>query len=453
MIYTLMHKNIKVIDIEINDDGKMTKCIKMHNHNHMPVGTYVDFDKVGIKKLNDWFINRTLPISREGYDMLAKKLNINYPTVLPLKSYGLSLSDQYWLKEENDSISWDDINFFDNDFSLDLGDLLLSKYGLNKPYNLISPDSSSNGDLKKRWKIINGRRVLLKSGTKPYFYEVFNELIASKIMDRLDINHIKYYILEDDNNLYSACDNFINSSKDLVPIYSLMQDYKMNNSESFFNYFIRILDSLNIDGYREELDKMLFIDYLIGNVDRHLNNFGLIRNAKTLEFEAIAPIYDSGSSLGYSLNDTELEYAFDLNWKPFKSNKIKTQLDLIKDFSWLDINKLNHVEDDILDVCLKYDEYISDKRRKALIKFIRKRVDYINDYLGTMKLRDSYYSKLDLKILDYAKINGIIESIDSLIPIVNKSHITIQRSINKLVKVKALERIGANKNGYWKYID
>lgn len=32
------------------------------------------------------------------------------------KAFGLSLSDQYWLKPYNLDIKYDDINFFDNDF-------------------------------------------------------------------------------------------------------------------------------------------------------------------------------------------------------------------------------------------------------------------------------------------------------------------------------------------------
>lgn len=451
MIYTLMHRNIKVSDIEIDELGRIKKIIKIYNKNHMPIGTLLDIEKLGVSKLNDWFINRTIPLSRTNYKNFSIKYNITTPTQLPLKSYALSLSDQYWIKKESDIVLWDDINFFDNSFSLDLGDLLVGKNVINKPINFISPDSSSNGDLMKRWKIINGKRMLLKSGSKPYNYEVFNEIIASKIMERLEIDHVKYFFLKDENNIYSACENFITQSKELVTIYQLFNEYKKDNKESYFSFLIRILEKYNIDGYRKELNKMLFIDFLIGNIDRHLNNFGVIRDIKTLEIEAIAPIYDSGSSFGFNLNDKELEYAFDLDWKPFKTNKIKTQLDLIDDFSWLDINKLNMVENDLIEVCLKHDDYISTSRRNALVKFLRRRVDYINNYLGILKLNDSYYSKLDLKILDYAKINGMIDNIDSLIPITNKSHITIQRSINKLVKMNRIERIGANKNGYWKY--
>lgn len=452
MIYTLMHRNEKVIDIDIDEYGKIKKYIKMYNRNHMPYGTIKDFDKVGISKLNDWFVNRTIPSSRDLYKEFSKKYNIDSPTSLPLKSYALSLSDQYWIKEAYDDITWDDINFFDNPFSLDLGDLLVGKNVYNKPINYISPDSSSNGDLMKRWKIINGKRVLLKSGTKPYNYEVFNEVIASSLMDLFDINHVKYCVLEDDNNIYSACDNFILSSKDLVTVYQLFNDNKKENSESYFDFLIRILDGFNIDNYRVELNKMFFIDFLIGNVDRHLNNFGLIRDIKSLKFEAVAPIYDSGSSFGFNINDRQLAEEFYLDWKPFKSNKIETQLDLIDDFNFLDVKKLDEVEKIVNDICLKNNNYISNDRRNSMIKFIRKRVDYIKKYLN-VNTTNKEYSQLDLKVLEYIKTNGRIDNIDGLAALFNKSHITIQRSINRLVINNDIERVGANKNGYWKVKD
>ena len=47
------------------------------------------------------------------------------------------------------------------------------------------------------------------------------------------------------------------------------------------------------------LDRMLVLDYLIVNEDRHQNNFGVIRNADTLEYPGAAPIYDSGTSLWF----------------------------------------------------------------------------------------------------------------------------------------------------------
>ena len=44
---------------------------------------------------------------------------------------------------------------------------------------------------------------------------------------------------------------------------------------------------------------MIVLDYLIVNEDRHQNNFGVVRNAETLEYLGAAPIYDSGTSLWF----------------------------------------------------------------------------------------------------------------------------------------------------------
>jgi len=38
-----------------------------------------------------------------------------------------------------------------------------------------------------------------------------------------------------------------------------------------------------IPGASMAIDKMLVLDYIISNEDRHYNNFGFIRNADTLE--------------------------------------------------------------------------------------------------------------------------------------------------------------------------
>ena len=44
---------------------------------------------------------------------------------------------------------------------------------------------------------------------------------------------------------------------------------------------------------------MIVVDYIVANEDRHLNNFGLVREAESLKWLGAAPIFDSGSSFGY----------------------------------------------------------------------------------------------------------------------------------------------------------
>ncbi len=55
-------------------------------------------------------------------------------------------------------------------------------------------------------------------------------------------------------------------------------------------------ERLEIKGMQQELDQMLAVEYLIVNEDRHQNNFGVLRDADSLEWLGAAPIYDSGTS-------------------------------------------------------------------------------------------------------------------------------------------------------------
>ena len=79
-------------------------------------------------------------------------------------------------QKEDEDISYEDISFFSNDFSNDIGDILIGIKDSDK-ISYYSPDSTSNGNLKKRWKNINGVKYLLKAGSKPHQYEIFNEII------------------------------------------------------------------------------------------------------------------------------------------------------------------------------------------------------------------------------------------------------------------------------------
>ena len=82
--------------------------------------------------------------------------------------------------------------------------------------DLHSPDGTTNGNLKKRRKIINGERVLLKAGTFPYQQEPFNEQIASALMKRLDIPHVSYDVIWIDGFPYSTCPCFTDKNVEFV---------------------------------------------------------------------------------------------------------------------------------------------------------------------------------------------------------------------------------------------
>ena len=81
------------------------------------------------------------------------------------RNLGLSLSDHYWVKPAGSNLSWDEVNFFENDFSPDVGDALLGKLSKTSDIDLRSPDWTCDGNLRKRWAILDGKRCLVKAGS------------------------------------------------------------------------------------------------------------------------------------------------------------------------------------------------------------------------------------------------------------------------------------------------
>ena len=82
-----------------------------------------------------------------------------------MKCFALSLSDQYWLNPAEQPLEWRKVNFYHNDFSEDVGNILFGQIPERDSIDLVSPCNTSDGWLKKKWKILNGQRVLVKGGS------------------------------------------------------------------------------------------------------------------------------------------------------------------------------------------------------------------------------------------------------------------------------------------------
>ena len=252
-------------------------------------------------------------------------------------------------------------------------------FGENKKKDALdfsSPDNTSDGNLKKRWKIINGKRCLIKGGSNPFRQQPFNEVIAAKIMERLNIPHIPYTLMWDNGAPYSVCEDFINEATELIPAWRILQTKKKSNNTSVYTHFKECCETLGIKGVVPFLDRMIVLDYIIANEDRHLNNFGAIRNAETLEWIGMAPIYDSGSSLGYDKIPAKIRSGKDVVCKPFK-NHHSEQLKLVSDFGWIDFESLSDVGEVIKEVLSSdgAEEYIDDSRINAITDGVEKRIE------------------------------------------------------------------------------
>ncbi len=379
MKYILMHREVKVAEIELDDLGNISDVQQIFTPEHLPVGTLA---KQGLdrKALVHWWAKRSIPASRSGLRETLEALDFCVPQELVAKCYGLSLSDQYWISPKENPLLWSEINFFENDFSEDVGNLLFGYGEASDSMSLVSPDNTSDGQLIKKWKIADGKRVLIKGASNPYQQEALNEVIASRIADRLGIEHVEYSVMWEHDRLLSVCEDFITSETELVSAYHVMKSRKKSNNVSEYEFYIDCGEQLGITDIRQQTEKMLVLDFLIGNSDRHYNNFGLIRNAVTLEWMGVAPIFDCGTSLWFNTHEMLIKPAeTTLPSKPFKKNHAE-QIKLVKDFSWLDVNALDGIEQEV-DEILQQSPYISEERRKVLCEVLTQRISLLNELI------------------------------------------------------------------------
>ena len=394
--FALMHKRIQVASIELDDKtGFIQKIGEVYAPEHLPIGVPFRKGVADRASLNEWWMDRSIPESRSGIREALETLEITNTKILLIRCYGLSLSDQYWIRPEGSDLSWDDVNFFTHPFSDDIGDILFGAARKADELNFSSPDNTTDGFLKKRWKIIDGKRYLIKGGSNPFRQQPFNEVIATKIMERLGIPHVPYTLIWNKEAPYSVCEDFVDENTELIPAWRIMMTQKKDNSTSVYGHFVNCCEALGIKEVISFLDRMITLDYIIANEDRHFNNFGALRNAETLEWLGMAPIYDSGSSLGYDKLPGQMRSEKDVICKPFKNHHTE-QLRLVRSFDWLDLSKLNDVEDIIRGVLSEDtdENYIDENRIRAVTNAVKRRIQQLEQIICERRVEPSMHGNV-----------------------------------------------------------
>ncbi|RZT01048.1 HipA domain-containing protein [Cuneatibacter caecimuris] len=382
--YILMHKDIPVAEIRLDSATASVSAVgEIFAPSHVPVGIPVKKGKIDRAALNEWWRGRAIPASRVGLARALEKLKIASPQVLLDKCLGLSLSDQYWICPAGRKMAWSDVNFFENAFSEDVGNALFGHPVPGEGVSLMSPDNTSDGWLKKKWMIINGKRCLLKAGSGATQQEPYNEVLATIIMERLGIPHVAYTLTMQEDYPYSVCEDFITSDTELVTAWYIMQSQPKPNHVSVYQHYLDCCEKQGIPGIRDSLDQMLTLDYLILNEDRHRNNFGAVRNAGTLQWIGAAPVYDSGTSLWFDKPTRMIGSTARVASKPFK-NSHEEQIKLVSSFDWLNLNVLAGVDEELRELT-KGSLFIDEARSNALCRALCGRVKRLAEVVNSRR--------------------------------------------------------------------
>ena len=384
----LMNKNTKIMLVEYNTTfNGIEKIYDIYNINYAPLSILNANNTLGTnlaKAVNEWFKGRGIPSWRKDLEKLLEKLNVSSKEELLNKSYALSLSDQYWLKEENSNVKWQDINFFTNDFeyeayleaSLDSSSKLTT---LKDKTILRSPNNTTDGMLQKGWIIENGKRILVKGTYTSSREEPFNEWLASQISKRLGFYYCNYFVeWTDKTKLISNCENFVSEDEEIISAYDVFKSEKKPNNINDYEFYIQILEKNNVLNYLKNVEDMFILDYLIINTDRHLKNFGVIRNVNTLEWVRTTPIFDTGQSMECDKYLDEMNFSSGTG--KFFTNTNKNYEDILKvigkDIVNIDIHQLDGLCDEYRSLLEKYKDKldISSKRIEKLVSGLQKRI-------------------------------------------------------------------------------
>lgn len=383
----LMNKNTKVLEAEYNKKiASFTNIYNIENIDYTPIiiKNALKENNNNITILTEWFKGRGIPSWRDDLDLLLAKLNITTREELLDKAFSLSLSDQYWIKPYNSNVQYKDINFFEHDFnSADFTNITFSNSNdYSTKVNLVSPNNTTDGRLKKTWIIENKERYLLKGGYKNEVLEPFNEVLASMICDRLGIYHTKYEIDVISNKVVSKCKCFINSNTELITAHQIL--HNVCNKEKAYEEYINILENHNIKNAREKIEDMFILDYIIMNEDRHLNNFGIIRDVNTLEWLDVAPIFDNGESLNI-IDYTDEEVIINNQGRFFyRIDNFDEMLKYIKNIKRYDLSKLDGVVEEFDDLLHSYSNitHMTDRRIKKICTLLYTRINKLNKIIN-----------------------------------------------------------------------
>lgn len=380
-----MNKNTEVLVAEYHEDAKyFTRIYSNKNIHYAPLIVKKAYDKNpsdGVNQvLSDWFRGRGIPEGRDKLDMLMARLNIDSPVVLLDKAFGLSLSDQYWIKPFHSDLNYDDINFFENDFNdLEFTEATFTTKGMfSSEYTLKTPNNTTDGVLRKTWVMKGNKRYLLKAGLRSEVLQPFNEVLASQICERLGFKHISYTIDTIKNNIVSKCECFINPNTEFIPAYQILSGIDKDHA---YDSYISVLSENGIENAKEKTDNMFILDYLMLNNDRHLNNFGIIRNVNTLKWIDVAPIFDTGNSLNL-LDYTDDELLIEGEGRFFYTiDSFDHIIKAVDDLKRIDLSRLEDLPQQFDHLLTKYQHItnMSSRRINRLCVLLNSRINKLKE--------------------------------------------------------------------------
>lgn len=240
-----------------------------------------------ISNADSWLATRAIDSHRANSRLLKKALRLqekdDVSSVIHVN--GATITDTYWVKPIDSDLCYDDVRF-DSDFFSNLA-LKGSCESFNRAANSKhskTPELTNTGSFEKCWKLRNGEWWMYK---KANHNEQFSELFIYELGKALRMNMAVY---ERGDGCVKSKDFTNAADVNFEPASTFMGD-----NEDYPDV-INALKKLCPDAIPDYI-RMIFLDTVTQNPDRHTNNFGLLRDVESGKLISLAPNFDNNMAL------------------------------------------------------------------------------------------------------------------------------------------------------------
>ena len=276
IVYHIMHTERCVAQVSTAGE-----C-KIYFEDFMPYGLVLkesnDFDARinNVISFYSWRASRLIPYDRTYAKEILNSIGVSQSNTdrerawITLSYHCLSLLDVFWVKAENETVRFEEINLYTHSLSNDFVDIALcghQKTVTNAHFP--ADDLSTGGCYPKAWVHKEDGFYLYKGGGRN---AIEREVLASKICRCFDCHQVLYEQGMFENEPVSIS-KIMTSQRYSLVTYAAYDVYCTNRG---WNTLDKILE-LDAHGYY----MMNILDYLVGNTDRHWENWGLLVDNET----------------------------------------------------------------------------------------------------------------------------------------------------------------------------
>ena len=243
--------------------------------------------------------------------------------------------------------------------------------------------SEGSGRSEKLWLVNPENKAigLFKFTKSDYTTEHISEKIAMQLAKLVDIECMEVEIGKYNNRVGSLSYRINDDDENLIEGIQLINKYYPNyNPETLYDdinkeyySFEMILNSLSDYDFCREFLKIPVFDFLIGNTDRHQNNWAIVQN----ENERLCPLYDNGSSLCCYIKENNIDDYLGNDKVRFNSiidtkstSRIRVDKYIKKEPAQLNVLKFmrEYYYEDIIDIVYKIINNITEKNIDNILR-------------------------------------------------------------------------------------